>query len=728
MGWFDKQTRDVMQSDQELFEESLLRMASVVLNDEEAEEAWNRHIITKEAVDEILKYYKFKPVEIPAGISDPGEQLEYSLRPYGIMRREVLLKDKWYRDSFGPLLVFRKEDGRPVALIPRRFSGYSYTDPRTGAIVKLTGEKAEQFGSDAICFYKPLPTTELSVSDLRKFLYDSVAKNDRGLFFRLAAFAALVGLLTPFITRFMTGVVIRSGDPSLLLGSAVFLVCSIISQQLINMVKGLTISRMCSTGGIQVEAALMMRLINLPASFFHGWSAGELYSRFRCITDLTQLVISDVYATGTAAVMSLIYILQILRFTPALVIPAIAVILATVTVSGAAGYMQIRNEKIIMERAAKTSGLTYSLISGIQKIKLAGAEKRAFSKWSTLYTRQVYNKYNLSAFIRFNKAIILAISLAGTIALYSIAVAAGVSPSEYIAFNSAFGMIAGAFTSLAGVGLTIAKIRPVYEMVEPILTAVPESSANRAMVTSLEGNIEFSNVFFRYKENMPYVIEGLNLSIREGEYIAVVGPTGCGKTTLMRLLLGFEMPDRGAIYYDGRDITRLDLRSLRRKMGVVTQDGSLFQGSIRANILICAPPGATIDDAWAAAEIAGIADDIRRMPMGMHTMISEGQGGISGGQKQCLMIARAVAAGPRVLLFDEATSALDNKTQKKISGALDQMKCTRIVIAHRLSTIKNSDRILMLDEGRIVEDGTYEELIARNGRFAELVARQRIDL
>jgi ABC-type bacteriocin/lantibiotic exporter with double-glycine peptidase domain len=209
--------------------------------------------------------------------------------------------------------------------------------------------------------------------------------------------------------------------------------------------------------------------------------------------------------------------------------------------------------------------------------------------------------------------------------------------------------------------------------------------------------------------------------------VAIVGRTGCGKSTLVRLLLGFEKPQRGAIYYDGHDLNNIDPRSLRKKMGVVTQNGQLFHGDIFENITISAPQ-LSLDEAWAAAEIAGIADDIREMPMGMQTMISEGQGGISGGQKQRLMIARAVAPKPKILIFDEATSALDNVTQKQVSEALDALKCTRIVIAHRLSTIRNCDRILFMDGGRIAEQGTYEQLIAKNGKFAELVARQRLDV
>ena len=235
-----------------------------------------------------------------------------------------------------------------------------------------------------------------------------------------------------------------------------------------------------------------------------------------------------------------------------------------------------------------------------------------------------------------------------------------------------------------------------------------------------------NNVYFRYGENTPYIVNDMSLKIRPGEYVAIVGRTGCGKSTLMRLLLGFETPERGAIYYDGKDIKKLDLCSLRRKIGTVMQSGGLFQGDIYSNIVITAPE-LTLDDAWEAAEKAGIADDIRSMPMGMQTLISEGQGGISGGQKQRLMIARAIAPKPKILMFDEATSALDNRTQKQVSEALDAMGCTRIVIAHRLSTIRHCDRILVLDKGKIIEDGTYSELIEKGGYFAELVERQRLD-
>ena len=478
---------------------------------------------------------------------------------------------------------------------------------------------------------------------------------------------------------------------------------------------------------LSVEAAMMMRVMNLPANFFRKYSSGELSSRYSAVNQLCELLLGNVFSTGLGALMSLLYITQIFHYAPALVGPALLILLASIAVSVVSALTQMKISRQIMEKGAKENGLSFSLISGVQKIKLAGAEKRAFAKWGRSYAEVSELIYNPPILLRANGAITTAISLVGTIVMYYLAVQTSVTPSEYIAFNAAFGAVSAAFASLTGVALSVAKIRPILEMAEPILKTEPESAENKTMVTKLGGNIELSNVYFRYTPNMPYVVNGMSLKIRAGEYVAIVGSTGCGKSTLVRLLLGFETPEKGAVYYDGKDIAGLDLRSLRRRIGTVTQDGSLFQGDIFSNIVISAPQ-LSLDDAWEAAELAGIADDIRAMPMGMQTLISEGQGGISGGQKQRLMIARAVAPKPKILIFDEATSALDNKTQKQVSDALDALKCTRIVIAHRLSTIKNCDRILVLEGGKILEEGSYDELIAKNGFFAELVARQRLDV
>ncbi len=726
MGWFDEQIRLRKQNDQDTFEESIFHMASAVLGKQRAGTLDDERILTKAAIDDILKLYHAKPVEIPPAIKDADEALEYCLRPHGIMRRSIRLEENWYRDACGPMIAFRKEDGLPVALMPKPVSGYWFRDSATGKKCKLNKSTAAQFDQEAICFYRPLPLKSLGISDLILYLKDCLDVGDYAMLIGLTLLVTLFGMVLTPINRVLTSFVLDSGNMSLLLGTAVFLLMAILSGQLVSTVRELMMDRIEIKTSLSVEAAIMMRIMNLPATFFRKFSSGELSSRSNAVNQLCTLLIGSVFSTGLVSLTSLLYITQIFRYAPSLVTPAILVILATLAVSVISTVMQMRISKKVMELSAKSSGVSFALISGVQKVKLAGAEKRAFARWADTFSQAAEYNYHPPLFILINSAINTAITLVGTIAIYYIAVESGISGSEYIAFNSAYGMVAGAFSSLTSVALSVAQIKPILEMAEPILKTEPESSENKAMVTTLRGGIELSNVYFRYHENMPYVVDGMNLRIKPGEYIAIVGKTGCGKSTLVRLLLGFETPERGAIYYDGKDMTKLDLRSLRRRIGTVTQDGSLFQGDIYSNIVISAP-NLGLQDAWEAAEMAGIADDIRAMPMGMQTIIAEGAGGISGGQKQRLMIARAVAPKPRILIFDEATSALDNRTQKQVSDALDKLKCTRIVIAHRLSTIRHCDRILVLDQGKIVEDGTYDELLALNGVFADLVSRQQLD-
>ncbi len=726
MGWFEKQIQQRSSLDQQLFEDSLFRAAGVVMGERQAKLASGERIVAREAIDEVLKYYHCKPVEVPKTIKDNDEYMDYCLRPYGLMRRDIELEEGWYRDAYGPVLAFERESGEPVALLPGAWRGYVYTDRETGKKVHLSKATAARFEREGYCFYQPLPQRKIGIPDLLKYMKNCLSVNDILLIVLSTLAVTLTGLLIPRITKALTGPVLASGNAAMLIAIAICLFCTSLSSQLLSSVRAMYMSRIQSKTSLGIQASMMMRLMSLPADFFRKYSAGELANRSMSVNSLCDMLLGTLMSTGLTSLMSLLYIPQIFRFAPALVVPSLLIILVTVGFSAVSSLVQIRLTRQLMEQSAKESGMSYSMISGIQKIKLAGAEKRSFARWLNLYAEGAEYTYNPPAFIKINSVINLAISLASTIILYFLAVQSGVDQSSYFAFMAAYGSVMGAFSSLAGIALTVARIQPTLEMAKPFLEAEPEASENREIVTRVSGAIELNNVYFRYSENTPYIVNDLSLKIRPGEYIAIVGKTGCGKSTLMRLLLGFEKPEKGAIYYDGKDMNKLDMSSLRRKIGTVMQSGGLFQGDIYSNIVITAPE-LTQDDAWEAAEKAGIADDIRAMPMGMQTLISEGQGGISGGQKQRIMIARAIAPKPKILMFDEATSALDNKTQKQVSEALDAMGCTRIVIAHRLSTIRHCDRILVLDKGSIIEDGTYDALIEKGGYFADLVARQRLD-
>lgn len=728
MNWFEEQLSYREKSDNADFEDAIDSIANAVMGNR-LREALTRNEIAGSAIEEILKYYhcKSKEEELPPQIKTVDEQLEYRMRPFGIKYRNVTLEKGWYHYAVGAMLGTLKEDGSVVALIPGKFSGYRYINVNTGAKVVLNRKTEQLLDKEAVCFYEPLPLKALTVGDLLKFMMQQLSVSDIALYLILMGVSAALGLLSPLFTKWLFGDVLESGSIRVLVSLAVFTVCFSIGRLCFSSYQGLINSRIGVKQNIAVQAAVMNRLMSLPPTFFRKYSSGELSKHSMYVQSLCSTLFSTIGMTGLTSMFSLIYIGQIFVFSPSLVVPALAITLATVVLSLVTTFTQMKISRSRMAVAAKTSGLTYATITGIQKIKLAGAEKRVFARWARQYAKEAQLEYNPPMFLRLSGTINIALSLVGTMILYATAVKNHVAVADYYAFNSAYSMVASAFMSVVSIAATLADIKPTLEMARPIMEAEPEAHDLGENITELHGGIELSHVSFKYDESMQNVIDDLSLKIVPGEYLAIVGPTGCGKSTLMRLLLGFEKPQKGSIFFDKKDIAKINLESLRKKIGVVMQDGKLFLADIYSNIVITAPE-LNLDAAWEAAKIAAIDDDIHAMPMGMNTIISEGQGGISGGQRQRLMIARAVAPKPKILMFDEATSALDNITQKKVTEAIDTLKCTRIVIAHRLSTIRHADRIIYLDGGKVVEEGTYDELIERNGYFARLVERQRLDV
>lgn len=727
MGWFDEQIRARKKYDDAVFEESFMKIAGAVLGRQMTSALEDESLQTRGAIERILKYYRVPIQDVPDNIKSVNEQLEYLLRPHGIMRRNVELSKGWYKDAFGAMLGVRKETGEVVALLPNRTKGYHFFDSVSGKEVKVGAENEGWFETEAIAFYKPFPLEKLTVRGLLQYILGTVSASDMGMIVFLTLAATLIGMISPALNKWLVSTVIYTDKPQPLISTAIFLVCAVFSSLLISLVKNLSTARINTKLQTSVEAAAMMRILSLPADFFKKYSPGDLANRSSYIGSLCGRIVNILFSSGLSGLFSLIYIFQIFAYTPALVAPALVTIISVTVLSVISALWQISIAKRRMEASSKESGMTYSLISGIQKIKLSGAEKRAFAKWGEQYSKKAQLTYDPPMLIKANSVLCTAVNLVGIMIIYYAAATNDVTVSDFYAFNTSYGLVSGAISTLAGLALSIAEMKPMLEMCAPIMEAVPEVSEQKQVVERLSGSIELSHVTFSYSDTMPPVIDDLSLKIRPGQYVAIVGTTGCGKSTLMRLLLGFEKPQKGAVMYDGKDLETIDLRSLRRKIGTVLQNGKLFQGDIYSNITISAP-WLDMDAAWEAAEMAGIAEDIRNMPMGMFTLLSEGQGGISGGQRQRLMIARAIAPKPRILMFDEATSALDNITQKQVSDALAEMKCTRIVIAHRLSTIRQCDRILVLDHGRIVQEGTYDQLIEQEGFFAELVERQRVDV
>ena len=726
MGWFDEQIKQRRKNDEDIFSDAFADIADAVLGTKRSSSNDGNDEREIGAIWKILEYYKVKPQQLPSSVKTLNDRLEYLLRPNGIMQRNIDLESGWYKDSIGAVLGKRKDDGSAVAFIPKGISGYVYFDDESGKWERINAANEALFEEEAICFYKPFPLGKLTLRSLMRYIVETLSVSDFVFVILSTLAATAVGLLGPKLNNLLMGTVVDSKDYQLLMGITIFMISVSISSLLIRGITSLLMARINTKITISVQAATMMRVLSLPADFFKKYSAGDLSSRAQYIQSLCSMLVSCALNTGLTSIFSLMYITQIFEYAPALVFPALGVILVTLLFSLVTTFYQMKYTKKQMELSAEESGMSYSMITGIQKIRLSGAEKRMFARWSKLYAEQLRVAYNPPLFLRANNAFGAIISLSGMIMMYYLAVRSQVGVADYYAFNTAYGMVSGAFMSIAGIATTVAQFKPTIEMAKPIMDTIPEIAEGKPVIEQLSGGIEISNVSFRYHDGMPNVIDDLSLKIRPGQYVAIVGSTGCGKSTLLRLLLGFEKPQKGAIYYDGKDLAGIDLKSLRRKIGVVMQNGKLFHGDIFSNIIISAPH-LSVDEAWAAAEMAGVADDIRKMPMGMHTMISEGSGGISGGQRQRIMIARAIAPKPKIIMLDEATSALDNITQKIVSDSLDTLKCTRIVIAHRLSTIRECDRIIYLESGKIVEDGTYDELIAQGGKFAELVERQRLD-
>ncbi|NLA69733.1 MAG: ATP-binding cassette domain-containing protein [Clostridiales bacterium] len=726
MGLFDDQIRDRKRMDQVEFQDSFTVMAEAVMGKRLTDALYDEVKTTEDAMARILRYYHIKPVEVPKSIKDRNQQIEYIIQPKGIMSRTVKLTEGWHKDAIGAMLGVLKEDGKTVALIPRKTTGYYYLSPVTGRKEKVCGPCEALFEEEALLFYPPLPLGKLTIKDLKKYMLSTLSEWDIAILLAVTAAATMVGLLLPIINKLIFGQVLSSSNARVLGAIGCFLISVTICKAMMELIRTLILDKIVLKMDIAIESASMMRLLSLPASFFKKFSSGDLSRRLEYLRALYEAISEVMLTSSVSSLFSLIYIIQIFIYARQLIIPAILVLLLMLIVAVLLGQAQAKFSRTEMEYTSKESGTEYSIITGIQKIKIAGAEKRAFAKWAGEYAEVARAAYDSPSLIRLNAVLATAITLLGTIAIYIFAIAYKIPVDDYLAFDTAFGMASVAFVSLSEIILMTANIRPMLDMAEPIFNEKPEVTGNRKMVRKLSGRVELNHLSFRYSPTMPLILDDVSLSIKNGEYIAVVGDTGCGKSTLIRLLLGFESPQKGSISYDNRNINELDLKSLRKNIGVVTQNGKLFLGDIYSNIAL-SDLSLSEEDVWEAAEIAGIADDIRQMPMGMHTVISDSMGVISGGQKQRIMIARAVVASPKILIFDEATSALDNISQKKISDALDSLNCTRIVIAHRLTTIKQCDRIIVLKNGNIVEDGTYETLIEKNGHFAELIERQRVD-
>lgn len=725
MEGFNHQIENRKKHENELLTEAFQDISKAVAHKKISQEIFEEGKDTKDAVSQLLRHYGIREKEVPKKLKSLEERLDFLLSSAGVFYRTIRLEEGWQRNAMGVMMSTLKEDGAIITILPWEGGGFYYVNPHTGKRTRIDKKEAEKIGNEGYCFYRALPMRKLRSYDIWNYMRECLTAWDILSFTTVTGIVTLVGLMLPKLCKLLTSTVLDYKSEKLLLAVMLFMACTSVSYILFESMKDILVKRMSTKLTQHLITATMMRVISLPVDFFKNYSTGELNQYLTYMSSICNTAINGFFATGITGLFSMVFLVQVFSFAKPLVVPSLIVTACTLCVSAFAGVTQSAITREQMQMAAKEKGLVYSLIKGIRKIRLAGAEKRAFVNWAHSYAREAELQYDPPAQIKLSKVFTSAISLGGTIAVYVVAVRSKVTVSDYYAFTISYAFLSASLMAMANVATKVATLGPTMELIKPLMEAIPEEGEGLETVTELHGEIELDSVTFRYEADAPVILDDLSVKIPAGQYVAIVGKTGCGKSTLLRLLLGFETPTRGSIYYDKKDSRGLDMRSVRKQIGTVMQDGKLFQGSIYENISIGAPD-LSMEQVWEAAEMAGIAEDIRRMPMGMHTIIAGTGGSMSGGQKQRLMIARAVAPKPKILFLDEATSALDNITQKRVSKSLDRLKCTRIVVAHRLSTIRHCDRILVLDGGKIVEDGTYWDLMEKQGYFAELVERQKI--
>ncbi len=649
--------------------------------------------------------------------------LEAIAKASRVRTRRVLLTGQWWREELGPLLAFTREEQHPVALIPTGRRGYTILDPASGE-TRAAGAGGPALASAAVQFYRPLPPRALTGWEVLRF----GLRGCQGDLVRVAIMGAaggLIALFIPVVTGLIFGQIIPANEPHRLVLIALALAASVFASAVFQITRSVAMLRVEAKVDSSLQPAIWDRLLSLPVPFFRRYTAGDLAQRALGIDAISQVVTGVVTTTVLSSVFSVFSFFLLFLYSVPLALVALGLTLITLAAIGLSGYVQLRFQRQQATLQGQTSGIVLQFLTGMAKLRVAGAEGRAFAVWANYFGRQRRLAVSAQAANNVLNTFMAFWPVVTTMAFF-IAIAGTAGPNfvtaTYLAFAAAFGQFLAAMLALGGAATLILQIVPFWERAQPILKALPEVDDAKADPGLLNGAIEVRGVSFRYSADGPLVLEDVTIQAEPGEFVALVGPSGSGKSSLLRLLLGFERPETGSIYYDGHDLADLDTEAVRRQIGTVIQSGKLQTGSIFDNIVGAAP--LTMDDAWEAARMAGLDEDIRQMPMGMQTVISEGASSFSGGQRQRLLIARAVVSKPRILLFDEATSALDNRTQETVTESLKNLQATRIVIAHRLSTIEDADRVYVIMAGRVVQSGSYRELMAVDGPFLQLARRQ----
>ncbi|MFD4247316.1 NHLP bacteriocin export ABC transporter permease/ATPase subunit [Streptomyces sp. NPDC058525] len=653
--------------------------------------------------------------------ADPVERIALASR---VRTRAVRLGGSWWREDSGPLVGRREADGAPVALLWRR-GRYEAVDPAAGTRERLDARTAAAYEPSAVMFYRPLPDGRPGLPALLRFGLHGTGQELR----RLALgglVAVLLGALVPVATGRVLGRYVPQGETGLIVQTAIALIATGVVAAAFMLLQNLSVLRLEGRIEATLQPAVWDRLLRLPTTFFTGRSTGELAGAAMGVSAIRAMLSGTGAVCVQALAVAAMNLVLLLVYSVPLAMAALAMLVVVAAVFLGLGLWQLRYQRRLVKLGNRLGNQAFQTLRGLPKLRVAAAESFAYAAWAREFarTRELHQRIgrvqNVTTVLG---AVYLPLCTLVMFVLLAGPARGSMTAAEFLTFSTALTMLMSSVTQLTGALISVAAVLPMFEQVKPLLQAAPETGRAGIRPGELAGALEAKDLSFRYSEDGPLVLDGVGFRVRPGEFVAIVGASGCGKSTLLRLLIGFDKPVSGSVLYDGQDLAALDAAAVRRQCGVVLQNAQPFTGSI----LDCIRGAGTfsLEEAWEAAAMAGLAEDIKAMPMGMHTMLSDGGGTVSGGQRQRLMIAQALIRKPRVLFFDEATSALDNEAQRVVIESTRALRATRVVIAHRLSTVMDADRVIAMADGRVVQQGPPAELLADPaGLFHELARRQ----
>jgi ATP-binding cassette subfamily C protein len=646
-------------------------------------------------------------------------------RASGARVRAVTISDHAWMSGIDTILAFRHIGGDPVIAVARPSKGYDLLDPDTGRSQRLTSQVAKGLRPTGYVFYQPLPTESIGVLGLLRYGLRG-ARRDLVRTLGLSLVAGLFSLVVPIATGQILGSLVPAGQIAEIVLASVLVFGAVFASTGFLLGRSAALLRLQGRMLARMQSGVWDRLLSLPVQFFARFSVADLSLRITGVENI-QYIVSSVASQTLLALVTLVFSLLLL-FVYSVEVASIVMglTLLVVVISGFLTFRQIKRLRAMYDAKGEASAVLIQIVQGIDKVRAAAAEGRALGAWSRTFSRQAESLLASEQLSAIRTAMYAALPVALTLILFAVVGSdPGImSTAAFLSFVAALGQITAATAQLdLSLGYVL-NIVPLFDRLRPILAERSEDQAGASDPGRLTGAVALHNVTYRYPGMSTPVLQDVDLQVNPGDFLAIVGPSGSGKSTIVRLLLGFDQPETGSVTYDGKDLMTLDRRAVRSQIGVALQNASVFTSDIYGTIAGDWP--LSEQDAWAAAEKVGLADEIRALPMGMRTLLGNNASTFSGGQRQRLVLAAAIARDPRLVVLDEATSALDSVTQAQVMRSFDELQVTRVVVAHRLSTIRNANRVVVVDRGRIVQQGTYEELATVPGPFQSMVRRQTL--